>query len=153
MASRFDYARSRGLKQRMVSAPLGQRETEKRAREAELYVAKVYGLEPPALLGADKGWDFRLENRVDRRCRALTIDVKWSAGEYLNVYRSEKGLRAMAYLLVTGEPGAFEIRGFAWRHRVASSLRDIGKGPFHSVPAAKLYPAAMLFAAQGYVAV
>jgi hypothetical protein len=135
----------------MVAAPLGVRETEKRAREAELFVAKRYGLEAPALLGVDKGFDFRLENRRDRKCRPLTIDVKWSSGEYLNVRSSEKGLRAMAYLLVTGEPGAFEIRGFAWKHRVASSIRDVGKGPFHSVPIEKLLPAEILFASQGVV--
>lgn len=118
-ASRYDYARAHGLVQKHPERrPGGARHSDALAREAELWIADLYGLPYPKLLGRDGGCEFVLPplERGDRACR---LDIKWTPrddGRLLFGIDMPK-LSADAYALVTGaDREHFVSRGFTWRH-------------------------------------
>lgn len=102
-----------------------------------------YGL--PAPLGGndrpDPGFDFEL--RVARH-RSLTIDVKSSKHEAAGLAMpAHRPLRAQMYLLVTGLPGAWQLRGYAWADALRQAeIRNLGFAECHYLPQSHLHPPA-----------
>lgn len=118
---------------------------------AECHVADTYGLPRPPFAHRrhDKGHEFRLP--AYRRGAARTVDVKWTHHEHGGLMvPSWYPFKALAYALVTGEPGQFVIRGFAWRHQIkAADIVDKGFGPAHFLAQDALRPLDILMACHG----
>lgn len=119
------------------------------AAQAEAYVCQMLGAQFNNSDGADPGWDFEFAG--------LKVDVKWvlpkSKGANLIVKAQRvKGKpvweprfpQTDVYVLVTGEPGAFEVVGWAWREQVVAEAHRYdrpvrpGDNPYFLYPRERL---------------
>jgi hypothetical protein len=118
------------------------------AKAAEEFVAAIYGLPMQPDTGKDPGWDFLL-----RTGPILTVDVKWSPREDAHLLVKKGGLRATAYVLVTGKrPEEFRLAGWAWRLALVDTEVDMGHGPGHGLAQSALHPNVdLFFAMAGWV--
>lgn len=114
MSERYTYARSKGIEDRLVKAPTGDRvENDAISTEAERFFAARYGLEISVKGVRD------CDIVMPRRKGKPHLDVKWtpypSGGLLLNTAKQHL---CLVYVLVRGMPGSFDIVGWEWGFRL-----------------------------------
>jgi hypothetical protein len=134
---RYRVNRANGVVDRAVSIE-NPEETDRIAAMAEDFVRVYLRLPPQWGIEDTSGpqgpeivnWDGR------------TIDVKWSKYATARLIQriGSGGEGADVYVLVTGQPGDFVIRGWATKDELHSTIIDLGHGPTYGLEQGRLHP-------------